>query len=135
MRLQRRAKIEPMVPIASMGDIAFLLIIFFMLASVFIKERNIKSKPPVSADIRRVKKPSQVSVTMDEDGVLYLQGRMVSVENVASELAGVAGGPDDAVMVKIHRELPASKFRPLLMALSKANAKLEMIGTKRKLGN
>ena len=42
MKLRRRARLETLVPIASMGDIAFLLIIFFMLATMPIKDSYLK---------------------------------------------------------------------------------------------
>ena len=40
-----------MIPIASMGDIAFLLIIFFMLTSNFIQEAHIRLTPASAADV------------------------------------------------------------------------------------
>ena len=132
MKLRRRARLETLVPIASMGDIAFLLIIFFMLAAN-IKESKIQYSPPKSEDLARFDKTTMISVTMDEDGVLYLQGKMIAVESLEGEIAGlIEGKQEKSVRLKIDRKIPAEKFRPVLMALSKAGAKLDMVGEKPK---
>lgn len=132
MRLRRRARLEPLVPIASMGDIAFLLIIFFMLAAN-IRESKIKYKPPKSEDVGKFDKTTQIVVTMDEEGVLYLQGKLIAVESLESEVASlISGRKDKNVRVKIDRKVPAERFRPVLMALSKADARLDMVGEKEK---
>lgn len=132
MKLRRRARLETLVPIASMGDIAFLLIIFFMLAAN-IKESKIKYAPPTSEDLARFKKTTIISVTMDEDGVLYLQGEMIAVESLEGEIAMmIEGKQEKSVRLKIDKTIPAEKFRPVLMALSKAGAQLDMVGEKPK---
>jgi len=132
MKLRRRARLETLVPIASMGDIAFLLIIFFMLAAN-IKESKIKYAPPESEDLARFDKTTIISVTMDEDGVLYLQGEMIAVESLEGEIAMmIEGKQEKSVRLKIDKTIPAEKFRPVLMALSKAGAQLDMVGEKPK---
>ena len=45
---RKRKKQAISVPTASMGDIAFLLIIFFMVCSKFSQDVAIKLKPPVA---------------------------------------------------------------------------------------
>ena len=71
--IRRRRRIPVVVPVASMGDIAFLLIIFFMLTSNFMKNRAIELEDARSPDIDVLKK-TQVTVTLDEDNFLRLQG-------------------------------------------------------------
>ena len=44
MAIRRRKKPSLVLPLSSMGDIAFLLIIFFMLASNFMKTGNAEGK-------------------------------------------------------------------------------------------
>ena len=76
---RKRRKMAIMVPIASMGDIAFLLIIFFILASNFAKEAHIDFDPAKSPDIEKMER-SQVSVTVDKDGQVWLQGEECPVD-------------------------------------------------------
>ena len=50
MAIRRRKKPNLVLPLSSMGDIAFLLIIFFMLASNFMKTGNVDLQRPGGAD-------------------------------------------------------------------------------------
>jgi len=42
------------VPVASMGDIAFLLIIFFMVCSRFAKDPGVSIDPPTTVDVNKL---------------------------------------------------------------------------------
>ena len=68
---RRRRKADPYVPTTSMGDIAFLLIIFFMVCSNFAKEASQKLKPPKAADLQKIQE-SSISVSIDEQGLIYI---------------------------------------------------------------
>ena len=48
---RRKARVAVSVPVASMGDIAFLLIAFFVLASQFAKDFPVQLAESVDIDI------------------------------------------------------------------------------------
>jgi biopolymer transport protein ExbD len=50
MRLEHRAKSDSKIPTSSMADIAFLLIIFFMVTSVFSATKGLELKLPTVED-------------------------------------------------------------------------------------
>ena len=119
-----------MIPIASMGDIAFLLIIFFMLTSNFIQEAHIRLTPASAADVSALK-TSPVTVSMDLDGEVWLQGQVCPVEALEFEVSALLEGKDNRlVVVKVDKDLPESRYGPVLMALSKAGADIGLIGRK-----
>ena len=68
-----------------MGDIAFLLIIFFMLASNFMKTANVDMEEPSSSDLEQQEAAKQ-SVTMDRNGDIWFQGQKVGTNEVAALL-------------------------------------------------
>ena len=82
----RRA--APTVPLASMGDIAFLLTIFFILTSNFAKDDTRKIAPPSAKALEQME-PQNVSVSIDADGGLFFNGRPVAAATTIE--AGVAG--------------------------------------------
>ena len=128
--IKRRKKSLPIIPTASMGDIAFLLIIFFMLASNFMKSANVKAEEPASPDVE-AQEPALVSVIYDQDGKLWLQG----VEIGMSELAGgvqVAVGDDRKlpVHVKIDKSRTGADFLPMIQALSEAGVRIMLTGAR-----
>jgi len=131
--IRRRKRIPIAVPIASMGDIAFLLIIFFILASTFMQEGRIKFERPESTDLARLKQGT-VSVIMDEKGDLYVQGTLCAVEGLEGEVRELLKGlkeEDKQVMLKVHKDLPESKYGPVLMALGEVTTRIAMVGIRK----
>ena len=64
MERRRKNRLSVMVPTSSMGDIAFLLIIFFMLTSKFMKESHIEYKSPDSPEARQIEDGKKDAVVM-----------------------------------------------------------------------
>ena len=72
-RRSRRARTS--VPVAAMGDIAFLLIIFFIITSVFVKDIDKQLELPQSQDIEKFEdKLPPVQVIIDKDRRLWVIG-------------------------------------------------------------
>lgn len=132
MRLERRDRILPRVPLAPMGDIAFLLIIFFMVTSVFIREAHLEVKLPEAAEIERLR-DAYVSVTMDRDGKLWLQGKPCGVQDLSARLDGeLRARADKTVMLKIDKDVHQASFAPLLRILSDTGARIAWLGHDRR---
>ncbi len=131
MKIKRFVRRMPYVPTASFGDIAFLLIIFFMVASVFMKESNIKIKLATSTDIDKVESVP-ISVIIDSDGKIWLQGEVYSKDALEPELTAVLRDKTDKkVFLKVDRAQKQKDFGQVLLALSNAGAEILMVGEKR----
>lgn len=127
---RRRSRLAIMVPIASMGDIAFLLIIFFMLTSNFIKEGHVEVTPASSPDIEEIKE-SSVSVTMDRDGEIWIQGEPCPVGALKGGVQVLIEGIEDkTVMLKIDKDLSQKQFGPVFLEMSNAGAEIALVGIK-----
>jgi biopolymer transport protein ExbD len=119
------------VSVASMGDIAFLLIIFFILASNFAQEAHIDFDPAKSPDIEKMER-SQVSVTIDKDGQIWLQGAECPVDLLADGVTALLADQDNkVVMLTVHRELPHDAYGEVFMKLSEAGAEIALVGVKK----
>ncbi|OGV53077.1 MAG: hypothetical protein A2X49_17230 [Lentisphaerae bacterium GWF2_52_8] len=129
----RRKRMNIFLPIASMGDIAFLLIIFFMLTSKFMKESHVIFKEAESPDIKQIE-DSAISVIVDNEAKIWLQGKLCgSPEDLRLAVERlVMDKKDKVVMLKVDRNIKESEFGPILVSLSKAGVKIAMIGTKSK---
>ena len=127
---RKKRRPMPMVPVASMGDIAFLLIIFFILNSTFVTEANIKLRPPESANVEKMEK-SVLSITMDEQGILRFQGRETSVTGLQNLIESQLGDNEQRVLqVRIDANLTTEHYMPVMEAISAAGATMNMIGQK-----
>ncbi len=89
---ETRERSRPVLPLAAMVDVLFLLLIFFMTASVFreaeaqididLPEAATAADPGVAAD--------QVTVNIDASNRVYLGEREVSLDALPGELARLA---------------------------------------------
>ncbi len=111
-----------------MGDIAFLLIIFFMLASNFMTTANVDMEEARSSSLEQQEAAKQ-SVTMDRDGAIWFQGRQVGANEIADLLKPfVEADKTLAIHVSIHNTLSHKDFNPLIQAVSESGAKLILTG-------
>lgn len=135
MKLHRRKKMGIGVPTTSMGDIAFLLIIFFMVCSNFAKEARIAYEPPKAVDVDSVEN-APTSVVVDEIGEIYLNGKLVadaqSVESlIESFLVGKTVDEERMVLFKCDRGIEKRAFEPILEAITRAGGLVVAVGDKR----
>jgi len=135
-RKRRRRGKKIIVPVASMGDIAFLLIIFFMVCSNFAKEAGIPVEPPRSIEVEPVEE-SRFSVSVDADGNIYYQGRKIgSAKALESDLAealkDVKTDKGRTVQFKCDRTVDKSVFEPVMDAIAAAGGRIAAVGEKAK---
>ncbi len=126
--IRRKRRPPMMIPLASMGDIAFLLIIFFMLNATFMKDGRIQLEPAESRDLQEVE-TAPISVSIDVDGVSRLQGAEMTPGSLETAVANLLAGRDDRVVrLRVDRNLPKRVYLPVIEALSRAGATLQVTG-------
>jgi biopolymer transport protein ExbD len=69
---KRKSKVSADIPAASMSDIAFLLLIFFMTTTIFNVEKGIRLVLPAEGPSLKVKQTHIITVQVAEDGSIYL---------------------------------------------------------------
>jgi len=106
MQFRIKRYIKPVINIASLVDVLFLLLIFFMVTSAFVEQPNIKLELP-STRHSEVSKIENMVLTIARDGKLFLQDRVVDKKNLEKELRRVILDTGDEVLV-----LKADKFVP-----------------------
>jgi len=129
-RKRRRARI--VIPVASMADIAFQLIIFFMICSNFAKEAGIAVKPPVAPNLERLRQ-SPTIVAIDAQGQIYVQGRRVhdaaAVETEVADLLRNAHTPEArTVLFRCDREATREVFEPVMDAITRGGGIIAAVG-------
>lgn len=120
------------VPIAGIGDIAFLLIMFFMIASTFVRQSHVDLTRPEAEALERLQETA-VHVSIDREGRIFLQG--IEVPNADAVEWGVSALIQDAeteeqrtVIFTSDRDLPESVFRPVIVAITEAGARIAAMG-------
>ncbi len=135
MKLHRRRKMSIAVPTTSMGDIAFLLIIFFMVCSNFIKEANIKYKPPVADELAAVAN-APLSIVIDENATIFANGKTFpgasAVEAlVEATVKDAATDEERMILFRCDQNVPKNVFEPVLEAITRGGGLLVAVGDKR----
>lgn len=128
----RRPRRTATVPIAAMGDIAFLLIIFFMVCSNFAKDAGLRLEPPAAPRLDELRE-SMIAVAIDEEGRIFLQGTLVAnAETVEAALTRLFGEGASAakrtVLFRCDKFTDRAVFEPVLEAIAAAGGIVAAVG-------
>jgi len=85
VKVKQTRKPSAVIPVVAMSDIAFLLIVFFMLISKPTEE-GIELNLP-SAKSSKEKEVNQKSISIEKNGQMFLAGRAVNAAELEVELA------------------------------------------------
>ena len=137
MKRSRRKKRKAIpVPIASMGDIAFLLIIFFLVCSEVSKEKsNLEVTLPLSDYVEKTKAQVVARIAVDKIGDIYFDGTLVDdakdVEmGVLALLTTTVSDDQRHVQFKCDSASPKEVFEPVLKAIAAGGGIIEAVGEK-----
>jgi len=108
MNLQSRNRVDAAFSMASMTDLIFLLLIFFMLTSSFITPSGLPVNLPTSkASTIEVQK---VSVTVTKDLQFFVNERKVTKATLEGELKSKLTGPNGVVVLHIDESVPTREM-------------------------
>ncbi len=104
MKIFKRGKVKPDISSASMSDIAFLLIIFFMLTTVFSQEQGLNYRIPES--ITRIPlQERNLEILIQENGNLVYEGKnipFIKVRDIA--ISRKAANPSVFAVLKVEEK-------------------------------
>lgn len=123
-RITHLKKSENEIPTASTADIAFLLIIFFMLTTVFRTEFGLKlTLPSAEATERIMKRRNVAHVWLDKADQTSINDNLLDLNGVASVVSDkIADNPDLIMVLRADKEVQYGKVNDVLEALKQAGA-------------
>ena len=96
MNLQVRPRAEPEVNLTSLIDVVFLLLIFFMVSTTFVKQSKISIRLPEAESASIVEEnPLQLDIMITEQGTYLINGRELinsRPETIRNALQKLSGG-------------------------------------------
>ena len=72
MHIRKKTSVEAGIPTASMADIAFLLIIFFMTTTIFATEAGLTIILPEKGEEVKVKSENILTILINKDGAVRI---------------------------------------------------------------
>jgi len=118
MKLNRNKNKNFYIPLNSMSDVAFLLLIFIMLVALINYRKEVKIEYPNAKTALRTSEEKNLEVWIDREGGIYLDGDdadLLSLERKIAEL--YRGAPDTRVHIIADRNTPYEKINAALEVL------------------
>ena len=105
MRRRHRESDEAIINITPMLDIVFIMLIFFIVTTSFVKEFAVDMSRPSNEPPKTEKLSEVIFVRIDDIGQIFIGDRLTDIRAVrANILSGLAQKPDASVVVAAARD-------------------------------
>jgi biopolymer transport protein ExbD len=103
------------VPLNSMSDVAFLLLIFIMLVALINYRKEVKIEYPEAETAKKVSAEKNLEIWIDRSGALYLNGDRCGLETIESGvIEAYRSAPDTRVHIIADRDTPFKNIHQVL---------------------
>jgi len=118
---ETRERTRPALPLAAMVDMMFLLLIFFMTASLYREqERQIEVALPGAETAESGQHKAPIIITINAEGVIFMGEQAYDLVKLRAALSQLAGQvPNEAVLIRGDRQ---SQFGLVIQVLDMARA-------------
>ena len=126
---KKKSKVSDEVPTSSMADIAFLLLIFFLVTTVFPKDKGLAVVLPEPGEEQQISQKNILHLIIQPSGIVEVKrGESQQVQQMRpQEIEGlwrqeVSANPNLIAAVKTHPDASYKFMVDVLDALQSANA-------------
>jgi biopolymer transport protein ExbD len=123
---ERKSQVENQIPTASMADIAFLLLIFFMVSTVFRREqpRHLTFPQAEATQRQDEKRKNILHLWIEPDGAVYINDRLIPMDIVADVVLPLYRDSDRRLLISLRgdRDTPYRFINAVTEQLREANA-------------
>ncbi len=126
---QKKSKVSDEVPTASMADIAFLLLVFFLVTTVFPKDKGLEVVLPEQGEEIAVSQNNILHLIIRTDGIVEVKrGESTSIQQMRPDdiealwRNEVTANPNLIAAVKTHPDAPHRFMIDVLDSLQLAGA-------------
>jgi biopolymer transport protein ExbD len=107
---EKSSKASDEIPSSSLADIAFLLLIFFMVTTVFQADRDRPIDWPEAEAAEKIdeKQKNIMNIWMERDGRVFINDQEYGMDDVSQVVAPLYAASDRALVISIRgdREVP-----------------------------
>jgi len=118
MRRRHHIEDEAEINITPMLDIVFIMLIFFIVTTSFVKEQGLEVSRPSNAPPKEIKqKKGPIVVKIDANGLISVKGRILEPRAVQANLEREkAEKPESSLIVAAHPEADTEALVTILDA-------------------
>jgi len=100
-RSRRSRAVE--INMAPLIDMVFILLIFFLVTTSFVKETGVEVQRP-TARTSETKEKTNMLVAVTEKGLIYIEGKTIDIRSMRSRMLGyLSETPDGSVVIVADR--------------------------------
>ncbi len=89
------------IDMTSMMDVVFIMLIFFIVTTSFVKEAGIEVNRPTATSAERQER-GNIMIAVSESGAVWIDGRQVDVRAVRANVERLrAENPEGAVIIQV----------------------------------
>lgn len=124
MNLKRRQKSNPEIPTGSMADIAFLLIVFFLVTTTMNQDKGIGMQLPPAGESKKIRKKNICNIWINESGQILINLEdQVSLDQLRANIEQRLSANDKLIVsLKASEETPYESFINVLDKIKLAGA-------------
>lgn len=123
---KRKSKVASEIPDSSLADVAFLLLIFFMVSTVFRKERPRDIERPDAGATQQVdaKRKNILHLWVDPDGTVYINDAITPMAAIAPLVQDlfIETNRELVVAIRSDRSVPYNTINQITEALRDGGA-------------
>jgi biopolymer transport protein ExbD len=123
MKFERNQKVSNNVPTSSMADIAFLLLIFFMVTTIFKMEDGLPVTLPRAETAQKQKREKIMHIWIDGAGNISINDRLVQINQIEDIMVTMLSErPDLITAFNADDRAPYGVVSEVMEGLKDANA-------------
>jgi len=132
MQIKRRKPDAPEINVGAFSDIAFLLIIFFILTTTFVRPAGEKLQIPAGTTDPEQKDRKQLTITLAPNEILYGEkGDTVTIEQLREKLLRERlpkrPAEDRIIILETDPVVPYETYFQAVMAITNAGGVLALV--------
>ena len=133
MKFNRKSKVQSVIPTASMADISFLLLVFFMVSTVFVRYRGLPVTLPQAEKIEKLEsRRNVVSIWINSEGVINIDDQTTPLDQVGRVVHGkMTANPRAVLSLRGDENSNFGLMSDLLQELRKVEALRVNFSTRR----
>lgn len=123
MKIQRTTNSGPFIPTSSMGDIAFLLLIFFITTTIFKLEDGLPVEMPKAEAGIKIPREKVSHIWIDRAGNIAINDKLVAVDQIEGLVyAKMVENPQLIVAFNVDKQTNFDRVDKVMTELKDANA-------------
>ncbi|CCQ11588.1 Biopolymer transport protein ExbD/TolR [Pseudoalteromonas luteoviolacea B = ATCC 29581] len=129
-RLQHRLESQPKsIDMSPLIDVVFILLIFFIVTTVFVKETGVEVDKPQALNTEKIP-PRVILVAITKSGQVFHDGANIGVSGVRSVIESLLANDQRPVLLQVDKEVKTSLLIKVMDEAKLAGATSVNIATK-----